>query len=260
MWKGVFFCDVDGTLLPQGGSEASRSMLALMASAPSQGYLFCITTGRMYHSLHMIFGSVEDKVLYGCSSGSRLFVRGVEQPGSVSIPLGLAEELGDEALAHGCAMVMSSGESLYSLGVLDARMHGFFMSQFCPDQPVSDVGVLSGPIWQITVVPPAGYRQTDGLLSLLKERFGERLTIALSGERIIDLAPADKSRSVSQVCALLSVPRERTYAFGDAQNDIPMLASAGTGYAMESGEDALKRRFPRHVTDLEATIRDIMLA
>jgi len=57
---------------------------------------------------------------------------------------------------------------------------------------------------------------------------------ASGGLQLVEIsAPGvDKATTLATVCAERSIPAERVVAFGDARNDLPMLAWAGTGVAM----------------------------
>ena len=58
----------------------------------------------------------------------------------------------------------------------------------------------------------------------------------------VEILPAsiNKGQGLLQICKLLDIPAEETVAFGDAENDIPMLKAAGLGVAMENATEATK--------------------
>lgn len=72
------------------------------------------------------------------------------------------------------------------------------------------------------------------LLPRFREAFGGRLSCAISRPNYIEFnAPnVDKGRALESLCGALGVPLEGVAAFGDAQNDLPMLLKAGRGYAV----------------------------
>lgn len=50
----------------------------------------------------------------------------------------------------------------------------------------------------------------------------------------------NKGQGIVDVCKTLGIRTEEVIAFGDAENDIPMLRSAGMGIAMSNAADAVK--------------------
>ena len=50
----------------------------------------------------------------------------------------------------------------------------------------------------------------------------------------------NKGRALTQICRILSVDPARTMAFGDSENDIPMLQAAGFGVAMGNAAESVK--------------------
>ncbi|KAJ3212168.1 hypothetical protein HDU83_001179 [Entophlyctis luteolus] len=62
-------------------------------------------------------------------------------------------------------------------------------------------------------------------------------------EFFVECLPAhvNKGAGFKQLCEVLSIPLERTLAFGDGWNDMEFLATAGLGIAMANARDELKR-------------------
>ena len=55
----------------------------------------------------------------------------------------------------------------------------------------------------------------------------------------------NKGRALEALARALNVPREQVIAFGDEDNDLPMLEYAGVGYAMENAKPEVKARADR---------------
>ena len=53
---------------------------------------------------------------------------------------------------------------------------------------------------------------------------------------------ATKGGGLERLRTHLNISREETMAFGDGENDLPMLQAAGLGIAMENGADFLKKQ------------------
>jgi Cof subfamily protein (haloacid dehalogenase superfamily) len=50
-----------------------------------------------------------------------------------------------------------------------------------------------------------------------------------------------KGHALEEIATFYGIPKSRTLAFGDAANDIEMLAMAGTSFAMKNGEEEIKQ-------------------
>jgi len=64
-------------------------------------------------------------------------------------------------------------------------------------------------------------------------------------------AGVSKGSGLERLCSLLNIPMAETIAVGDADNDIPMLRSAGLGVAMGNAPDHVKTAADRIVSDLD---------
>lgn len=53
---------------------------------------------------------------------------------------------------------------------------------------------------------------------------------------------AHKGNGLSALCEYLGIPLEETIAFGDGDNDTPMLEAAGLGVAMANGDESVKAK------------------
>ena len=70
----------------------------------------------------------------------------------------------------------------------------------------------------------------------------EELTVVQTAPFYLEIIPAviNKGEGLRQICALLDIPVDQSIAFGDSENDIPMLLSAGIGVAMENASQEVK--------------------
>jgi Cof subfamily protein (haloacid dehalogenase superfamily) len=84
--------------------------------------------------------------------------------------------------------------------------------------------------------------QLSGVQAQIAGFLPPELTVVQTAPFYLEIIPAsiNKGQGLLQICKLLDIPREQTMAFGDAENDIPMLKAAGLGIAMENATDATK--------------------
>ena len=74
----------------------------------------------------------------------------------------------------------------------------------------------------------------DRAQAALREAFPSGASFLKSKPHYLEIAPegVDKGRSLGKLAELLGLETDEVMAFGDGQNDVPMLERAGFGYAM----------------------------
>lgn len=70
------------------------------------------------------------------------------------------------------------------------------------------------------------------------------LTVVRTAPFYLEIIPSriNKGKGLQDICVSLGVSIEDTAAFGDSENDIPMLVAAGKGVAMANAEEAVKEK------------------
>ena len=70
----------------------------------------------------------------------------------------------------------------------------------------------------------------------------EDLTVVQTAPFYLEIIPSaiNKGQGVLDTCAALGIDPSEAIAFGDAENDIPMLRAAGIGVAMANAATAVK--------------------
>ncbi len=110
-----------------------------------------------------------------------------------------------------------------------------------PLNPVGDLRCFAdrAPTKVLFVAAP---ERIAALHDELAPRFRDRAYVTISNVEYLEFMPqgVDKGKSLAVVADYFGIAREKTIAFGDANNDIPVLAWAGLGVAMANGKpDAL---------------------
>jgi Cof subfamily protein (haloacid dehalogenase superfamily) len=88
----------------------------------------------------------------------------------------------------------------------------------------------------------AAPEQIAALYEELAPRFSDRAYVTISNVEYLEFMPqgVDKGKSLAVVADYFGIPQAKTIAFGDANNDIPVLAWAGLGVAMANGKPDAK--------------------
>jgi len=77
----------------------------------------------------------------------------------------------------------------------------------------------------------------------------ESLTVVQTAAFYLEVIPRciNKGQGILDICRVLGIDASEVMAFGDAENDIPMLRAAGMGVAMGNAADAVKAA-ANHIT------------
>ena len=76
----------------------------------------------------------------------------------------------------------------------------------------------------------------------IAEFLPDSLTVVQTAPFYLEIIPntIHKGQGIRAICQALQIPAEAVIAFGDAQNDIPMLQAAGMGVAMGNATEPVK--------------------
>jgi Cof subfamily protein (haloacid dehalogenase superfamily) len=230
-------CDLDRTLIAEDGILHERTKRALRA-ARDAGLHVVIVTGRMFRSVHPYVdeAGLDDPVV--CYQGAVVadpttgeFLR--HEP----IPLETAREAIDAVVGEGFHLNCYVDDELYVAEVTaEARAYADFQGL-----PIHAVGSLRAwldrPPTKLVVVGDA--HELDGLEQRLKRRFAERLYISKSLPYFLELASPDvnKATGLQFVAEHVGFSIERTVAFGDGENDVELLESAGYAVSVANAHE-----------------------
>ena len=228
----IAFFDIDGTLLDLGKKEPSPRTVEALARLKENGVLLCIATGRSPLVVPRFSGIDFDVFItfngsYCYDQASELF--------SNPVPAGDVRKIIENAAAISRPVCIATKDRLAANGT-DRDLEDYFRIAGLEVNIDPDFSALpSQDIFQIM----AGARETE-YEALMKEVSGARITAWW--DRAVDIIPAcgGKGLAVRKVLEAYGISTEQSIAFGDGNNDIEMLESAGTGVAMANGSARLK--------------------
>ena len=93
------------------------------------------------------------------------------------------------------------------------------------------------------------------------------LSVVQTAPFYLEIIPShtDKGKGLLSVCRAIGIDPSESIAFGDSENDIPMLRAAGLGIAMGNADDAVKESADRvtlsnNENGIAAALMDIILS
>jgi Cof subfamily protein (haloacid dehalogenase superfamily) len=253
---GIFFCDVDGTLLPYGNKKPSLDLIALIHEITEKGYLVCISSGRPYPSLKELFEEVSEEVVFSCCNGSALLYKGKPLVDGVFLERSVIEGVYADCLARDCLAIIATAKRIFLSPQTDIPSRRKHYENRIYAQYISKLAEVRQDVHQITVCCDGNLGE---VLPYFKETWSGKAHIAVSGNEMFDLSASNKGIALQRVATHFSLPLSKTFAFGDSENDLPMLRLAGKAYVMESGCESLKHEIANHCKDVGETIRSIVL-
>ncbi|MGQ4449640.1 HAD family hydrolase [Streptomyces griseus] len=232
--------DLDGTLLRPDDTVSARSRAAL-ARAAAAGARHLIVTGRPVPGIRALLADLAYTGLVVCGQGTQLYEAG---SGRLLRSAPLDREAADTALGKieaevGAVFAAVDQDGVDGVTLIEA---GYRMPN--PTLPAQRVGTRAA-LWARPVIkvlvrhPELG---DDELTAAARAAVGELATVTMAGPGTVELAPrgVDKGTGLAAAAELLEIGAERTIAFGDMPNDLPMFAGSGYRVAMGNAHPELR--------------------
>lgn len=233
--------DIDGTIVPHGGTVSAATKTAF-AQCAARGVDVVLVTGRPKRWLPDIFAQLDFTGSAICSNGA-VVVHGPELTVVEHQPL---------PDAHLQQLHQAVTQLWPAAWVAVETLSGMVCAQVPPpnhDVPddeaptvVADVAaVLAQPDVLKVLVRVPGH-DPDHAMSMLAPLVVDVAEVTHSNphDNLLEIAPVGvtKASTLARYCARAGVAQADVVAFGDMPNDVPMLAWAGTGFAMLAGHAA----------------------
>ena len=241
----LFFSDLDGTLLTSGKtiSPATKQAVDDFVNA---GNIFVISTGRALSSalkLRDHYGLNYPGSYLSSFNGGILYDNTAEKVISrTALPLEVVAKVQEIADEYHIYLQTYSGDYIlarYDCEELRSYMHHTNMETIFADDLV--LGLEDEPC-KMLAIDLHDHAHLQEFRRAVEDAFGGSYSIVSSEPEYVELCPPDagKGKALERLCGILQIPVRDSLAAGDAENDIPMLVSAGTGIAMINASDAVK--------------------
>lgn len=250
--------DLDYTFLNDAHAIPPRN-LAAVHKCSELGVKVVITSGRMFRSTMKYVRAIGLETPAITYNGA--YVK-QESTGQVllseTLDAEVAISLVDYCAAHDLNLNYYLDDTLY---VAKATPWGELYSQRTgvPLTPVGDLRKLTNraPTKVLIVAEPELILKLKNELSPI---YADRSYITISNVEYLEFIPkgVDKGKALAVVANFYGIPRENVIVFGDADNDVPMIAWAGLGVAMANAQPdaiaAADRIAPRYDDDGVAVV------
>jgi Cof subfamily protein (haloacid dehalogenase superfamily) len=248
--------DLDGTLVRSDGTISDRTREVLTA-VEAEGVPVVFVTGRPLRWAEDVFDHVGDHGLAVVSNGALVWDVGADRPV-------LRREIEPQTVREVCAALRAAVPgSAFAVETLDGIA---LEPEFLERHPVPD-GSRRAPLDELADRPVvkllARHEELEpqDYWDAAEEAVGDRVTITWSSSSTlleISAYGVTKATTLELLADELGVEPADVLAFGDMPNDLPMLAWAGTPYAMANAHPsvlaAVERRAPANDEDGVAVV------
>jgi len=247
--------DLDGTLVHSDGSITARTR-AVLAELDSRGIPVVFVTARPLRWMDDLWGDVGRHGLAVVSNGAILYdvaAREVREVTGIGATAGLVLCEAISAAVPGASFAL---ECLAGF----RQEPSFAVSHHVPED--SQIGQLA-ELWTepaVKLLVRSDEMGPDELRSAVIAVAGDAATPTWSGDWFVEISAAGitKAATLAKVADELGVVPEDVVVFGDMPNDLPMLAWAGTSYAVANAHpsvlDAADHRAPSNDDDGVAVV------
>lgn len=246
----LIISDIDGTLVPEGGSCLNPEYIQVILALAEQGIVFAAASGRQASSIDAVFHSIRDHIYYLADNGAY-----VQRYGLPAREVRMCREDAEGLIRElrtipGQRMLLSTREGYF----MEDRDPGFFRlvtdEYKGKSQVVEDLLAYAPQCIKMSLYCPDGSRK---IYDRLDEHWKKRFMINISGERWVDINAheATKGNAVRWMQEQMGISPEETVVFGDNFNDITMMECAVRSYASVLSNPEVKRAARYEVASYE---------
>jgi len=242
--------DMDGTLLDGQGQLDLPRLTTIFDELEKRDIRFVVATGNEIGRMRKLFGpELTNRITFVVANGARIFEgedKIVEKHWDSHLVQDVLEYFaGRERNYHLVANLQNGPHTLEGMDfpivdriMTEERAKEFyrqihFLSDF---QELDKEAVI-----KMSIV--VDEEQTSSVTQRINQDFAGRLNAVTSGYGAIDLLPRGIHKGWG-LCSLMErwkIEADQIMAFGDSENDLEMLELVGYSFAMENGEEKVKR-------------------
>lgn len=242
----IFFTDLDGTLLttdkkisPRTRQElhswmAEGNYLALSSGRPLASVLEVIRLNELDYDNQYAIAS-NGSVICHCPSGEKILER--------TLTFEQASKVAQIALSHNVfCQTYDDTSILVPYESEEVKRYTKVIHMPYKVLPNFPEGLSQAPYKMLCISYDCPEKLTE-IAPLIQDELADEVHCVFSSPHFLEVFPitSGKGSAVKELCKLLNIPIERSYAAGDEGNDISMIEAAGCGIAMLNGIDDLKK-------------------
>jgi hypothetical protein len=249
--RKILFFDIDGTLITEDGKRTfPESAKRALAKARELGHLVFINTGRVYCNVTEAIKSVGFDG-YVCGCGSSIFYNG-EELFHNDISRELCHEVAVKCREYGMFGMYEHRDKVYIDGLKADKPELAEMVEYFRRSGVyvgEDVFAEDFEFDKFCCWFPMG----NPKLPDFKKYVSKEFEYIDRGDEFCEVVPKgfSKATGIEFLLRYFDIPLENAYAFGDGNNDAPMLLYCPNSIIMKKGPEELKQKVMLVTDDVE---------
>lgn len=233
--------DVDGTLVKDSSPFIYPELPDTIKKLKEKGIIFCVASGRQYYSIRNMFKDVAMDIAYIAENGAHIVYEGNNLQ-ITPMKREDAEEIVKMYREHSdsCECIVSTPSATR----METDDHEFielirngYRNRY---ELVDDMLDTTEPILKVSIYCKTGIRELGEKVFI--PAWKDKVKATMAGEEWVDFMDfkVDKGHGLQFLINYFKLDTKETMAFGDNDNDIGMLETAGTSYAVETARDRVK--------------------
>ncbi len=226
--------DMDGTFLDAQGNYQRARFEEIYQKLLQRKIKFIVASGNQYYQLKSFFPGKDDTITYVAENGAIIGDQtGIQSVAQFSNEL--IASLIDYLLASEDELefVLCGVKSAYVLQAASSRFKEFAKQYYYEMQEVASFASLPADTF-VKIALDVEVSKTNAIVAQLNQQFAAEILAVSSGHGSIDIIipGITKGSTLTKLLAAWSIDPNELVAFGDANNDLEMLALTEHSYAM----------------------------
>jgi Cof subfamily protein (haloacid dehalogenase superfamily) len=242
--------DLDGTIVRPDGTVSPRTVAAL-AAVEASGRHLVLVTGRPPRWMAPVVEATGHRGVAICGNGAFIYDLHTER----ILESFLLDPAAALEVVHRLRVLMPDVHFAFEALDVFAREPGYNAHWPMPDQHAvaPAVELIDRPVAKLLARDDTSLG--DAMLALATPALNGLATVTHSnpqdGLLEISAPGVSKASTLARLCAELGVDRADVVAFGDQPNDLPMLAFAGTSYAVANAHPDVLTAVSNHTGSVD---------
>lgn len=235
----LIISDIDGTLVPEGGSNINPEYMTVIRELLDLGVQFAAASGRQASSIDAVFHELRDRIYYLGDNGACIQKNGKMEKETLMNREDLLLLLEDLKGISGQRLLLSMKDGYYTDDHDEAFYRLVFEEYKGVGKVVEHLGEYVDSCIKLSLYCENGAR---GIFDQIYGKWKDRFSIHVSGAKWVDINDFEstKGNAVQWLQEKYGIISEETVVFGDNYNDISMMKRAGRSYASELSHPDIK--------------------